>query len=613
MKQQIKNLVLVSFAAHGLPALAQQAATPAQVVVTASPAASAQREFVAGKIIIDRRRIEESGVRTVEEILKREPAVTVSGDGRIGLLNMPGYTQILVDGQAPQGGKAGELDVVHVEKIEIVKTSMAEYGPFGIAGTINIVTRKTARKTSTSVTVGANAGGKSGADLSVAHQQSQAGSPVSFTVNLSASQGKDRVPSQQRQTLRLTGQGEQEQWQALVASRSRTPSLDLSGGVTWRRGAEETFTFSPSLWNIGGDSSGSEVRRFASGDTQDVRESGSSSLDLLRLPFSWSFKPGKTSSVDLSLGTTIARIASANTRVERASALPTTVRDVAQHLEGTSNSFAVTYKVKLARGHDVKAGASIMRRKQEADFTYRIDGRADSALEALGTQRTSLSLERRLYVQDEWRVSDSVALNAGLSGTQLAIDATEGAYRGDARFNLFSPSLHLSKKMGEDDAHRFRISLARSFTLPDADQYTLRPLIHPLAPCPASGVCGANTVATADTSGNIGLQPERALGLNLAYEHSIADDSQVTLELYTRRIDDTVGEQIALESVAWSAVPRHVSRPANLGQARTTGFDADMELALRDFDEDAPKVTLRASVGLARSQVASLPGPDNRL
>jgi outer membrane receptor for ferrienterochelin and colicins len=606
---RFKTLVLVAMTAHAIPALAQ----PAQVVVSASPAASAQREFVAGKIIIDRRRIEESGVRTVEEILKREPAVTVSGDGRIGLLNMPGYTQILVDGQAPQGGKTGELDVVHVEKIEIVKSSMAEYGPFGIAGTINIVSRKTARKTSTRLTAGAGVGRQYGPNLSLAHQQSGAGSPLSFNLNLSASQSSGREQSQLRQTLREAGLGEQAQWQASVSSRNRTPALDVSGGVTWQRAADETITFTPSLWKIGGDSSASEARRLAGGGTLEVLQCGSSSLDLLRLPFSWSFKPGQTSSMEFSAGANIGRLAHASERSERAPGQPGTVRGSAEHADSSSSTAAVVYRVKPARGHDVKAGASVTRRKRDVEYAYSIDGRADPALEALGTQRFSLSDEQRLYVQDEWRVNDSVALNAGLAGTQLAISAAEGAYRGRARFRLWSPSLHLSKKVGADDAHQFRLSLARSFTPPDADKYTLRPLIHALAPCPASGVCGANTIASADTAGNIGLQPERALGLNLAYEHGMGDASQFTLELFARRIGNKVGERIALESVAWSDVQRYVARPANLGRARTTGLEAEMELSLRDLDDAAPKVTLRASVGLASSRVDSLPGPDNRL
>ena len=377
--------------AQALNCFAQPAATTTQVVVSASPPASARREFVAGKIIIDRRRIDESGVRTVEEILKREPAVTVGADGRMGLLNMPGYTQILVDGQAPQGGKTGELDVVHVEKIEIVKSSVAEYGPFGIAGTINIVTRKIARKTSTSVNLGASGGGKTGANLSLAHQRSGAGSPISFNVNLSASRSARREQSRLRQTLRVDGQAEQAQWQADVKGRSRTPALDMNGGVTWQRGPDETITFTPSLWKIGGDSTGSEARRFAGGATLDVQHSGTSSLNLLRLPLGWSFKPGKASSVELSLGKTLGRMASSSTRTERTAAPHTTVRGSAEQADNTSDRAAFVYKVKLADGHDVKAGASIMRSKRDVGYAYRIDGRADIALEVLGAQRAATS------------------------------------------------------------------------------------------------------------------------------------------------------------------------------------------------------------------------------
>ncbi|HEU4775488.1 MAG TPA: hypothetical protein VFS95_01610, partial [Telluria sp.] len=91
--------IVAALAMHGLAAHAQDTRAAPQVVISASQSdTEARRDFVAGKIIIGRKRIEDSGLRTVEELLKREPAVTVSGDGSIGLLNMPGYTQILVDG-----------------------------------------------------------------------------------------------------------------------------------------------------------------------------------------------------------------------------------------------------------------------------------------------------------------------------------------------------------------------------------------------------------------------------------------------------------------------------------------------------------------------------------
>lgn len=614
MKRRLQALALLSVAGQAMPAVAQEAAQPAQVIVTASaPPSAPRREFVAGKIIIDRRRIEESGLRTVEELLKREPAVTVGPDGRIGLLNLPGYTQILIDGQPPQGGKTGELELVHVEKIEIIKSSVAEYGPFGIAGTINLVSRKTARKTSTMVAVGAGIDASHGTHLALSHQQSSANSPIRFNFALTADQGNGREQGRQRQTLSLPGHGEQQQWEAAVTGRSRTPMQAAEGSVTWQRRPDETITLAPSLWKIGGDSSASETRRFAGGSTTDVRENGRSALDLLRLPLTWSFKPDQASFVEVSLRSARTRLRTSSMRVESTAAQQATARDTARRQDGSVNSAGVVYKVKVAGGHDVKLGASVMRSRQDAQYAYRIDGETDSTLAALGPQRAYRGTERRLYVQDEWRLSDSVALNAGLSGTGLGIDTAEGPYRSQARFRLWAPSLHLSKKIGEGDANQLRVSLARSFSPPDDGRYTLRPVIHPLAPCTAQGVCVANTVATADSAGNISLQPERALGLNLAYEHSIGDDSQVTLELYTRRIDNKIGEQIMLEHVGWSSAARYVARPANLGQARATGIDVEMELALRDLVEDGPKVTMRGNVGVARSHVASLPGPDNRL
>ena len=151
MTNRLNTLAIIAMVSQGAAAVAQEtpappAPTPTQVVVTGSQADTpSRREFIAGKIIIGRQRIEESGLRTVEELLKREPAVSVSADGRIGLLNMPGYTQVLVAGRPPMSGKTTDLDLTQVEKIEIVKSSMAEYGPFSIAGTINIVSRKTAQ------------------------------------------------------------------------------------------------------------------------------------------------------------------------------------------------------------------------------------------------------------------------------------------------------------------------------------------------------------------------------------------------------------------------------------------------------------------------------------
>jgi outer membrane receptor for ferrienterochelin and colicins len=616
VKRQFKTLLVASLASQAVPAMAQLAAQsqgPAQVVVTASaPDAPVQREFVAGKIIIERQRIEQSGSRTVEELLKREPSVTVSGDGRIGLLNLPGYTQLLIDGQAPAGGRTLELDLVHVEKVEIIKSSMAEYGPFGIAGTINIVSRKAARKTSTTVKLGARGGRSLGANVSVSYNQSTPGSALRYSANFSASDGVGPEYKQLRLTSTRPGQAARDQYQGVASGVDRSTFINGAGNVTWQRGPDETIKLSPDIGTLAGASRRDESRRWNDGTLLSIHEENNSPLFMAKLPLTWAFKPDKLSQVDIAAFIMRMRIDAQGARLDAPSTQTPTVRDTQRLMNGRSGMAELTYKTRL-RGHDVKAGASSLHSRQDTDYRYRIDGRPDPTLDALGAHRNAVSILHKVFVQDEWRIGEHLALNAGASLAQAKFDAGDGAYRARARFRLFSPSLHVAQKVGEEHADQLRLSLARSFQPPDVDNYTVRPDIHPLAPCSAAGVCPANTIDSADSSGNSGLLPERALALNLAWEHALADDSQVTLELFTRRIANKIGDEIVLEDVAWSNTPRYVSRPANLGDAMASGLNLEMEVALRDFADTAPKLTLRGSAQLTRSRVASLPGPDNRL
>jgi outer membrane receptor for ferrienterochelin and colicins len=591
------------------------AASPAQVLVVGNQTdIAARRDFVAGKIIIGRKRIEESGVRTVEDLLRREPAVTVR-DGRIGLLNMPGYTQVLVDGHPPEGGRTpSQLDLVHVEKIEIIKSSVAEYGPYGIAGTINIVTRKMGRKTETRMTAGlARNGGKPGTSASLSHNQSREGSLLRYSVQLSADESNTSEQSVVRQTTFSPLLAELEQSRAVIRSENRVPMLIVGGNLTWQAGADETIVVSPDGFRMGGGSKHAELRHWAGGTTLDASQQSRSRLSMYALPVKWTFKPDKKSQVEMSFRVHRADLMTAVERTDRGSSQERIVRESSEHSKARSSRLELIYKKKLNSGHDVKVGVSVSRNRQDVVYDYLIDGTSDDALGALGSGRRSLGEQRRIYVQDEWRISDSVALNAGVSGENAAIDVAEGPYQRKTQFRLWSPSLHLSKKIGADDDRQLRVSIARSFKAPTADQFTLRPEINALAPCLAGGLCTANTIDTADTSGNVDLQAERAIGLNLAYEHGIGADSQLTLEVYTRQIDRKIGTAITLENVTWSLVPRYVSHPVNFGDARSSGINVEMELALRDVYKSAPKITISGSVGLASSSVSSLPGPDNRL
>ncbi len=618
---QIKYWALVIFVGGQVATgwsqeLVQKPVALQEVVINGSQSdTEARSNFVAGKIVIGRKRIGESGLQNVAEILRREPAITVGKDGRIGLLGLPGYTQVLVDGAPPPPGKEPtDLDLIHVEKIEIVKSSVAEFGPFGVAGTINIVTRKIERKNSTQMNLGTSSlAGMLGSDLSLSHNHSDSGSPLSFNVRLSANQKTTSVESSLTQTVSLLELPQQAQWEGQTLADNRFSSQSASSTVSWQADARNKITFSPSISKMSTDQVRVEHRRWSDGNTLNAQEQTSTPLDTLWSSLSWAHTSDEKGRMELSWTSNHFRSNTETRREVALSSQPATLRRNTQRIETDTDFLKLDYKIGLSSGHDVKAGGHVGRNSIGTEYAYWINGIIDTSLDALGMRREVQQDQRRLFLQDDWRLNDTLALNVGVSGEERVIDLAEGSYRSQARYRMWSPSMHVAKKLTGDSKRQIRISLARTYHAPSLDELTLRPQIHPLAPCPANGLCAGNTIDTADTSGNPSLQPERALGLNISYEHGVGPDSQFVLELYARNIEGKTGTDIVLENVPWSNSPRYVSQPANLGDASVRGIDLEMQLAMRDAWKDAPKLDLRGSIGLARSQISNVPGPENRL
>jgi iron complex outermembrane receptor protein len=126
-------------------------------------------------------------------------------------------------------------------------------------------------------------------------------------------------------------------------------------------------------------------------------------------------------------------------------------------------------------------------------------------------------------------------------------------------------------------------------------------------------VTGPNTPTSPDVAGNASLKPEIANGLELAYERYLESNGVLSANLFTRRLRDVIRSVTALEEVSWSASPRWVTRPQNLGRAVTSGIELDAKIGLRELFAQAPAVNLRANFSAFRSSVDEVPGPDNRL
>jgi outer membrane receptor for ferrienterochelin and colicin len=585
-----------------------------QVLVNGSQTdVEASRDFVAGKIVIGKQRITESGVQNVGELLRREPAISIGKDGRPGLLGLPGYTQILVDGVTPVGDPLA-TDLVHIERIEIIKSTTAATGPFGIAGTINIVRRKAERKAFTQAGAGASStDGRVGANLSWVNNQIAADSPLIYNLTLSARRTTSPSSSHYLETRTTPASAPVREFEGDADSSSVFQSIIAASEITWTPAAGHKLAFMPELGRIKTPADGAEARRWSDGRNLAIRQGVDATLDTVSLPVRWNWQIDADSTLMLRLVASDLRIDKDSLRREAGSGDAAHLRRNGLQQHGRNQFLDLEYHTALAGGHEITAGSKIVR--NDTDYTYddSVDGQPDRSLQVLGRDAVAHKDSVRLFAQDEWRIDRTLALNAGLSAERRVYRFDEGTAHNRADFNMWSPSLHLSKKIGGDRKRQVRLSLARSFQPPETDQMLLHPTIDRFAPCQPGRLCGANDIATADRSGNPRLQPERAVGLNLSYAHGIGSASEVLVEGYARAIQDKTGYEYALASVPWAVVPRWVVRPVNLGQARVRGVNLEGRVAGKDIANDWSALEVHGSLGFARSELSEVPGPDNRI
>ena len=127
----------------------------------------------------------------------------------------------------------------------------------------------------------------------------------------------------------------------------------------------------------------------------------------------------------------------------------------------------------------------------------------------------------------------------------------------------------------------------------------------------APTVSADNSFVRPDRSGNPDLKPELATGIDLAYEHYIGRTGIVSASAFVRKVDDLIRR--AVTEVPTAQGPRWLSRPVNIGKARTSGIELEAKFQLTDLVKDAPSVDLRANYSRFWSDVDDIVGPHNRL
>ncbi len=591
-----------------------------QVEVTGKNSASDERRnSSASKIIITRDDIEQYGDSNLGDVMRRLPGVTTGGrPGRPGAPRMRGmgggFTQILLDGQRiPPGFNIEEITPDQVERIEILRAPTAETGARATAGTINIILREPLRQTSNDVKIGAQVErGK------YSPSASWSGNGVlgeTGTYNVSASGGATNPITADRSHTTYdsinTGQRLLEQFSQGDTFAHRE-NYFVSVRTQWQLGAGEQFG----------------IQSFAAHNSAESNSFGTLTQTIGATPAPYATREGfYRGRFDVSrIGLNLNKRFDENTRYEVRggygkfwSNTDTNVdqfaasgaRNLTQTARSDVRDNSGNFSGKVIRNftdssHAVTAGWEWEASNRDEQSVTRLNG--VQQLADLGEAFNVRTRRLAAYVQDEWDITPQWGANAGLRYETIRTQSGNAQDTFANTSSVLSPLAHLVWRFPAPSRDQLRLSLTQSYRSPNVGQLSSRPSLNTLYPVP-----GSNTNLSPDRTGNPSLKPERANGIDLAFERYFTSGGVMSVNFFVRDIKDLIRNVTTLEPVSYAPLQRFVNRPENLGKARTSGIEFDAKFQLRELITDAPPLSVRFNMSVYDSKVQAVSGPYNRI
>jgi len=585
----MKRRLLVAAALACARAYAQE--TPPVVQLKAN--ADIQRaNDTAARITVNRAEILQYGDSSVLDVLKRLPGVSVA-DGAPRMRGMgAGYTQLLLNGERPPAGFSLEqLAPEMIEKIEVIRTAMAEYSTQAIAGTINIVLRKSVPRPSQELRA-ALGGAPSQFSGRIAPSLSGKDEQFSYTAG-GALNGSDVHRSEHDEFTRHDAGGVPLALRSGdIAIRDFFRAANANGRMNWTLSPGRTVSwqvFAQAFVFRVGNSGATAALLGPAYPYADFQYRRWERLANLRNEGSWSLRGEDGARLDTSFTLDLTDTLSKRWgRGANASAQPTLARYYLNTPDTQRAGWTGKYAWPARGGHTVTAGwdlsfSQLRNHEYQQEDPGAADGNFDRYLRARVTRFA-------FYAQDEWEASPQLSLYTGLR-YETARTRTNGSdFVGAASHaNVASPLLQALYKLLGEEKRQLRAALTRTFKAPGTEQ---------LAPRSFRSV--DNSAVQPDRSGNPALRPEIARGLDLAFEQYGKDGELFSLSAGTRRIDDVILTINEFNGARW------ISAPRNSGAARTHSLEMEWKAPA-----GAWKYAL--SVGRHWSEVKGVPDPGNRL
>lgn len=607
-----------------LAALAQQAGPDAAADAPQREATSVQRVEIAGrqgatelrraasvaKQIYDREELDRHGDTNALDVLRRLPGVNVGADGpRMRGLGA-GYTQILINGDpAPPGFALDQLSPAQIERIEVLRAPTAEHSAQAIAGTINIILKDVPRKSQRDLRLGLSDGiDRPMGNANLTLGESKGPASLSLPVSLFEWHRENRITTDRR----MAGSD------GLPAlSRQDAPQqvwgwgYNLGPRLNWKFSDDETLSLQgyaqKGWWNNRTDYANQAVSGSPVFD-DDTAQHGS--WEHRRGNVVWANRFRTDQRIELKAGAQLSKWTfDATNRLDSGT--------LKLHSVGGGRDAGLTqagkYSLLLGEAHSLTAGWDLEARQRE-EWRSTVDAAGTPQLPAFDGQPFSARVRRSaFYAQDEWEISPQWQLYLGLRHESIRSDSRGSEASVTNTSSVMSPLAHVTYKLDPKGRDMVRASLTRSYKAPNLGSMLARPSIN----SNFLGRTEENNPLQPDRIGNPLLRPELATGLDIAFEHYLANGGLWSVGLFHRQLKDVVRTVTTLQTVSWADVQRYVAQPVNFSSATTSGVELEVKGRAADLLPallpEAKALNLRGSLNFYRSRVAALPGPGNRL